>query len=124
MRRSMFFLASAAAVIAAGAGAGSTHAQTTDCPIPGYVFAPGPGQDADRNGDGFVCVDPLTGDVKDNPSGLGLAPGTQNQDRNGNGWVCVDVNNYHVVTDDTGQPSGIPGGPNGCPDDMDAVLAF
>ena len=120
MRRLWTVLALVGTVMAVGTTA--APAETVDCPIPGWVSGPGEGLSEDRNGDGFVCVDPQTAAVKDNPGGLVAEPrGDSQRDKNGDGWVCFEVDR-NVVTDNTAQPE-VEGGANGCPDGMQLTPA-
>jgi hypothetical protein len=118
MRRS--WIAIAVLGVAMAFGPTAAPAETVDCPIPGWVSGPGEGLSEDRNGDGFVCVDPQTALVKDNPGGLSSEPrGDSRRDKNGDGWVCFEVDR-NVVTDNTGKPV-VEGGANGCPDGMQLI---
>jgi hypothetical protein len=63
----------------------------------------------DQNGNGFVCIDPTTGDVRDDKDQFaGDAQGNASQaDENGNGVVCG--NGEGVYTDDDGFGNCPPG---------------
>ena len=54
----------------------------------------------DQNQNGFVCVDPATGEVTDDKEQFAPdEPGTQSVDGNGNFLVCYDAQ-QGVITDD------------------------
>jgi hypothetical protein len=79
------------------------------CPRPGYVVAGGV-VPADRNGNGVVCVDPTTGDVRDDVD----PPTEQHKDANQNGFVCYSAERG-VVTDDHVEPKPDSAFPTSCP---------
>ena len=119
MRSSRVLLCSIAAVAGAVAVAPGTPAQVPDpCPQPGFVVAPGPGSEADRNDNGAVCVDPVTGDLRDD-----VDPPERNYDRNGNLVVCYSPEKG-VVTDDQGQGQTDNGFTFRCPGNFIPVPLF
>jgi hypothetical protein len=90
-------------VVAGGVAAiaSSATAQITPepCPRPGFVVAPGPGADEDRNGDNIVCVDPTTGAIADDVN----PPSEQHKDANADALVCYNPDKG-VITDDRLDP--------------------
>jgi hypothetical protein len=107
MRTSFVVLAGFALAAVVFAVAAPAQVVTPDpCPRPGWVTAPGPGSEADRNGNGVVCVDPETGSIRDDVD----PPNEDRKDANGNFIVCYSPDKG-VVTDDHLQPSQDPNEP-------------
>jgi hypothetical protein len=81
----------------------------------GFVLVAGPGTQYDTDGNGFVCVDPTTGDVRDDKGQFvnqaGIAPSGPAADENGDLFVCYDATRGVYTDDDisSGQPACPPG---------------
>jgi hypothetical protein len=104
--------------LAAAIGSSATAQITPEpCPRPGYVVAPGPGSDADRNGDGAVCVDETNGNVTDDVN----PPSEQHKDANGDALVCYNMSKG-VITDDRVDPQATNGAD--CPPGFILVPVF
>lgn len=83
-------------ILGLAAIAPAAQAQDTvpeSCPQPGYVVAPGPGSEADRNGNDIVCVDAESGEIRDD-----VDPPDREYDRNHDFIVCYNAEKG-VVTD-------------------------
>ena len=77
----------------------------------GYVLAFSPATAADTDGNGFVCVDPTTGDIRDDKGQfVDQSGGGAGTDQNQNGLVCYDATTGVIVDDD---PSATPPCPPG-----------
>lgn len=97
MRASRVLLVSILSLLGLAALPSGGPAQTTvpdACPRPGYVVFPATVPE-DRNENGIVCVDPTTGDIRDDVD----PPSEQHKDANGNGLVCWNPEKG-VITDD------------------------
>lgn len=75
----------------------------------GYVLGAGTDTDADTDDNGFVCVDPDTGEVRDDKGQFAPdGPGEDDDpDQNGNKLVCL--NDDGVLVDDDGSGGCPPG---------------
>jgi hypothetical protein len=101
-------MATAALLLAPAASADPAPNPDKQCKK-GYVRGADATMTYDQNGNGFVCVDPMTGDVRDDKdqfAGDTTTDATQ-ADENGNHVVCT--NGDGVYTDDDGSGNCPPG---------------
>ena len=83
----------------AGGSAGAQVGNLDKSCKKGYVLVAGPGTQYDTDGNGFVCVDPTTGDIRDDKGQFvnqaGIAPSGPAADENGDAFVCYDERCLH-----------------------------
>jgi hypothetical protein len=112
-------------------GTASASATTTPDPTKackkGWLLAWAPDQSADTDGNGFVCVDPTTGALRDDKGQFtqGTAGGAAAMDLNGDLFVCYNEQAGVLTDNDVGPASDTyPAGEPICPAGFVAYPVF